>query len=68
MWHHVPSCMDSHKSQIAMTLYFSDFLAVVTNLQVLQVNFIVCILSRPVESFSPSVVSKPVADEIRVTL
>lgn len=68
MWHHVPGRVDSHKGQITVTLHFSDLFAVVTNLQILQVNFIVCVLSRPVESLSPGVISEPVADEIRITL
>lgn len=68
MWHHVPGCMDSHEGQITVALYFSDLLAVVTNFQVLQVNFVVTVLPRPVESLSPSVISEPIADEIRVTL
>lgn len=60
--------MDSHEGQITVALYFSDLLAVVTNLQVLQFNFVVFVFSGPVESLSPSVISKPIADEIRVTL
>lgn len=64
----MPSSIDSHERQVAMTLHLSNLPPIITKLQFCEIDLVVGLLSRPIESLGPCIVSEPVADEIRVTL
>lgn len=60
--------MKSHECEITIVLYFTNLSAVTAELQILERHLVVSLLPRPVEGFSPSLVSKPVANKIRIAL
>ena len=66
-WYHVARSVQSHKCKIAAALHLSDLPTVAVKVQIRKVNFVERFLARPLESFSPRVVSKPIADVVGVT-
>lgn len=66
--HHMPSSVDSHERQVARALHLSNLPPVLAKCQFGEINLIVGLLSSPIETFGPCIISEPVADEIRVTL
>lgn len=67
--HHVSSTVETHKGKVAVRLDLANLLALVFILlddQVLQWKRRVLLLSRPLESLGPGLVTKPVADEVRI--
>lgn len=64
----MPSSMNFHERQVAVTLHLSNLPFIIKESQLSEINLVVGLLSRPIESFGPCIVSEPVADEIRVTL
>ena len=64
----MPSSMDSYERQVAMTLDLSNLPSITLKIQIAEINLIVVLLPRPIECFGPCMISKPVANEIRVTL
>ena len=60
---HMPRREYSHKREVAASFEFTSLL-VVSELQILCLGLVKGLLPRPLESFSPSLVSKPVTDEI----
>ena len=62
------SSVKSHECEITVVLDFTNLSAVTAELQILECHFVVSLLPRPFESLSPSLVSKPVANKVRITL
>ena len=60
--------MKSHECEIAVVLDFANLSAVTAELQILERHFVVSLLPRPFEGFSPSFVSKPIANKVRIAL
>lgn len=48
---------NTHEREIAVALDFSNRLAVPTEFQIFEFNFVVSFLARPFESFGPSFVT-----------
>jgi len=62
--------IQTHESEVAMALDLTNLLAlvlVVDNLEILQLGSSKLLLARPLESFSPGLVAKPVADKVSIT-
>ena len=60
--------MESHESEIAVTLDLANLPSVSTKLEILHSDFVVGLLPRPFQCFSPGLIPKPVANEVCVTL
>lgn len=58
-WNHVARGEHLHKGEVAASLEFSILVAV--ELQVLDTGLVERLLSRPFQSFGPSLVAEPVA-------
>lgn len=59
--------VDPQESKMSGTLDLTDALSAIGHLEILELNLIESSLSRPLQSLGPSVVSKPVANEISIT-
>ena len=62
------SSMKSHECEITVVLDFPNLSAITAELQILECHFIVSLLPRPFEGLGPSLVSKPVANKVRIAL
>ena len=60
--------VESHESEIAIALDLADLLSISTKFEILHFDFIVGLLARPFQCFSPGLVAKPVANKVRVAL
>ena len=58
----------SQKRKVATTLDLANLPAIAIELQILELDVIVGLLTRPLERFGPGAVTQPVADEVGVTL
>ena len=61
-------CVDSHECQVAAALDFTSLLAVSTKLEIGTANFAICFASVPFQCIGPYVISKPIADEVSISL
>lgn len=66
--HHVSGGMESHESEIAAGFHLANLFAITAQLQVLRLGLVVRLLTGPLESFGPGLVTQPIADEVGVTL
>ena len=62
------SSMKPHECKITVVLDFTNLSAVTAEFEILKCHFVIGFLSRPIEGFSPCLVSKPVADKVRIAL
>lgn len=60
--------VESHEGKVAITLDLSNLLPISTKLEILQFDLIVSLLTRPFQCLGPSLITQPIADEVRVTL
>lgn len=63
------SSVDSHEGKVSMVLDLSNLATTVTviNAQVLHLCLLECLVTWPLKRLSPSLVSKPVANEVGIT-
>ena len=57
-----------HESEIAAALHLANLLAITPKLQVLRLRLVVCCLTWPWKGFGPCSITKPVADEVGISL
>ena len=62
------SCMKSHKGEITVVFDFANLSAITAELQIFECHFVVSLLPRPFKSLRPSLVPKPIANEVRIAL
>jgi len=63
---HVSSTEDLHKCKVAAGLDLAELLSIV-ELQVLDLGLVEVLLTWPLESFSPALVTEPVTDKVGIT-
>lgn len=65
---HVSSGVNFHKCQVPITLHLSNLPSIIAKGQILEVNLVVGMFSRPIQPLGPRVIPQPVADEVGVPL